>query len=386
MSPLDFLAAVLPSSGRYCAFETTKKRHVFVDSIEELLEAALKMNATVGANTYFWTAATDNAQAKTRTAADARCVRSLWIDVDVGKDEEKSYPSKQAAADAIDAFLSRTGMADLGQPCINTSGNGFQIFWPFADDASIVSWKPVAENFKKLCQQEGLLIDMTCTADAARVMRMPGTFNYGKDGTLRKKAKVLIPSDTVFTLEALGEFIRGKLKVKSFEERQIQSAEIISMPGVRPPSNSHSAVKLFENMDTFFKDILERTKAGTGCKQLAYYVENATSDNMEPLWRGWLSIAQKCADGGKAAVWLSKLHPYDPDRMAQKLREIKGPYPCLKFDSESPGICDACQNFGKITNPLALGRKVSLDSEEKEIEVVLPSIDEEDEQIGRAHV
>ena len=183
MSPLDFLAAVLPSSGRYCVFETLKKRHIFVSSLDEIVATAAKLNAAVGANTYFWTANTDNESAKTRAAEHARFVRSLWIDIDVGKDEEKSYPSKQDAAKAFDAFMSRTGLAELGQPYVATSGNGFQIFWPFDHDVTVASWKPVAENFKLLCAQEGLVIDMTCTADAARVMRMPGTINYGKPGT-----------------------------------------------------------------------------------------------------------------------------------------------------------------------------------------------------------
>jgi len=30
---------------------------------------------------------------------------------------------------------------------------------------------------------------------------------------------------------------------------------------------------------------------------------------MEPLWRGWLSIAQKCNDGEKAAIWLTDMSP-----------------------------------------------------------------------------
>ena len=78
-------------------------------------------------------------------------------------------------------------------------------------------------------------------------------------------------------------------------------------------------------------------------------------------------------------VWLSEMHPYDPDRMAQKLREIKGPYPCLKFDSENPGICTNCPHFGKITNPLALGRQLVTETEAKEIEIQAPQEADEDE-------
>jgi hypothetical protein len=68
-------------------------------------------------------------------------------------------------------------------------------------------------------------------------------------------------------------------------------------------------------------------------------------------------------------LWLSEMHPYDEDRMRTKLAEIKGPYPCTKFDSENPGVCPSCPNWGKITNPLALGRETAVSTEAKVIEI-----------------
>ena len=67
------------------------------------------------------------------------------------------------------------------------------------------------------------------------------------------------------------------------------------------------------------------------------------------------------------------MHPYEPERMNQKLQSIKGPYPCIKMDSENPGICPSCTHWGKITNPLILGRELAVEVEEKEIEVKLSS-------------
>ena len=63
------------------------------------------------------------------------------------------------------------------------------------------------------------------------------------------------------------------------------------------------------------------------------------------------------------------MHPYDEDRMRQKLREIKGPYPCVKMDSENPGVCTKCPHWGKITNPLAICRTLATDNTEKHIEI-----------------
>lgn len=366
MQPLEFLAAVLPSSGFYCVaeFTTPKKEHVFVDSIADM-EPAIKRLLDAKCDVYFGLSSFSTNE--NRLADNAKSVKSLFIDLDIGesKNGKKKYDTRQEAAAGFEKFMAETGMSELGQPFVVSSGGGFHIYWPLDEEVSITQWKPVAENFKRLCKQEGLIIDMNVPADAARVLRVPGTKNFKEDTP--RTVKILVENSTPFSLFALDGFIKSRLKTPTYEDTV---ATLANLPGTRPKAaTTATALKLFENSETHFKQILKRTKEGTGCGQLAHYVENAEDDGMEPLWRGMLSIAQKCTDGGKAALWLSSLHPYEPERMAQKLREIKGPYPCLKFDSENPGVCTECPHFGKITNPLALGRVVATSTEAKEISV-----------------
>jgi hypothetical protein len=300
-------------------------------------------------------------QSGKRTADNARHIRSLFIDMD-------GYETKKAAALALDGFLAKTGIDLLGSPYIVNSGGGLHCYWPFTEDVSVDEWKPVAENFKRLCKQEALSIDMTVTADAARVLRIPETFNNKAKYATPRPVRILAEGDT-FDFHDLANHIQSQLK-NAPPPLPPKGKTDLALPGKRPETAlSTTTVKLFENSITLFKNIYKKTKAGTGCDQLRYYVENATEDGMEPLWRGWLSIAQKCEDGEKAAVWLSDLHPYPHERMHQKLAEIKGPYPCVKFDSENPGICDGCPHRGKITNPLALGRETAVTTAETTINV-----------------
>lgn len=359
MQPLEFLAAVLPSSGVYCAAEFTspKKEHVFVNNLQEILDAGQKFVDT-NRDAYF--ALSSFKEAGSRTAENARLVKSLYMDLDLGG--EKAYADKKEAIAAFENFMSTTGMDELGQPFVVSSGGGFHVYWPLDEEVEIAQWKPMAENFKRLCRQENLVIDWNCTADAARVLRIPGTFNYKKENP--RPVKILAEADRTFSLFALDSFIKSKLKAPTYE------ASTVNLPGQRPKSPANATTKkLIAESSTYFKHILKKTQDGKGCGQLAYYIENATNDGMEPLWRGMLSLAQKCDDGAKAVVWLSQLHPYEPERMTQKLREIKGPYPCLKLDSENPGICTECPHFGKITNPLALGRHIETDTQPKQIEL-----------------
>lgn len=346
MQPQEFLAAVLPSSGHYCAVElTTKKReHQYVGDLG-LLDAAIGRFESAEKNTYFALASFDTAGS--REAANASAVRSLFVDIDCG--EGKAYSTKRLAVEALDSFLQKTKLAALGAPWLVDSGGGVHVYWPLDEDAPVATWKPVAEAFKRKAKELDFRIDMTVTADAARVLRPPGTTNWkyapprpvvlkhlGDTFSLQDIAKTLGPSTAV-------SGIRGTPP---------------SLPGTPPKPRGEVATvttALANSRATLFKNIMVKTAAGKGCAQVAYYVAHAKDDGMEPLWRGMLSLAKCCDDGARAAAKLSSLHPYSADRTQQKLAEIKGPYSCEKLDSENPGVCTGCQHAGRITNPLALG-------------------------------
>lgn len=371
MTPQEFLAVVLPPPGHglYCAAELTtkKKEHKYEETYDALQQ---HVDQWVGdkRNAYFALATFE--KHGSREAANARHIRAFFIDIDCAEDGPKTYGSKEDGRAAFDAFMADTGLDQLGVPYIVDSGGGYHVYWPLTETQDIATWKPAAENFKRLCKQLKFKIDMTVTADAARVLRYPGTANFKYDPP---PAVHIIQVGESFDFAAFNDIVRSKLQGPAATPAP---SNVIELPGTRPTAASSTSVNLFANNTTKFKNILKATQSGSGCAQLAHYIEHAEEDGMEPIWRGWLSIAQKCEDGQKAAIWLSNLHPYDTDRMQQKLRAIKGPYPCIKFDSENPGICTKCPHWSKITNPLALGREVKVDVEEKEIVVEEPAAPE----------
>jgi hypothetical protein len=389
MQPLDFMAAVLPpqGSGFFCAVELTtrKKEHQYKETLEELepFIARCKLN---GHDTYF--ALGTFTEAGSRTSPNVNMVKCIAIDVDCNHPQDipdadgviktKAYPSPKAGFEAIIKFADEVGLSGLGQPWFIHSGGGVHAYWPLKEALPAAVWKPVAERFKRLCFVKGLQIDPNVTGDSSRILRIPGTTNNGvKNGVkVRGTTNVRFMNEgDLFDFDDIMALVDKELVGTAYEAKPLPPANVIELPGQRPtaPAPTGTAVKLFENSVTKFKTILEKTKQGTGCGQLSYYIENASDDGMEPLWRGLLSIAQKCEEAPKAVVWLSKMHPYSEDRMETKLREIKGPYPCTKFDSENPGVCTSCIHWGKITNPLALGRQYAVEVAEKVIEVTVDS-------------
>ena len=348
MTPAEFLAVVLPSEGfgLYCAVELTKKKeHVYADKIEDLIPTIEKWHA----NNYdvFYGVSTFETK---RSADDAKYLKAFFVDLD-------GYASKKAAADALIQFLQKTGMDSLGTPWVVDSGGGLHCYWPLKDEIPATVWKPVAEILKRLCKQEGFTIDMGVTADTARILRVPGTANNKKKYATPRPVRIVQEGD-IFDFSTFSPFVYEKL-----EEHVVQTfAPKIDLPGQRPKgAQTRGQVKLIQDSYTLFKNFEDQ------CGQVQDYIATATEDGKEPIWRGLLSWAKVCNDGMEKAVWLSDMHPYPQERMVQKLADIKGPYACMKMDSENPGICTKCKHWGKITNPLVLGREIKVDNTAKEI-------------------
>lgn len=387
MTPLDFLAAVLPSSGNgyYCAVElTNKKEHVFKQTLEELMPT-VEMWGKEGLDTFF--ALGTFGTNKDRTADNMHTSQVLAVDLDClhPKDvpsvpdketgelrvKPKAYPNAKAAAMALTKFCEDTGLSALGDPWLVSSGGGIHAYWPLNEMLFREDWYPLAKRFKEMCHKHGLKIDAGVTGDASRVLRVPDTTNTGiKNGKVtREPTRVRFVSEgDRFNVDDIDAILTAEGFDKDFVKKPTAA---LALPGQRPTSVSPSSVSsaLVQNSVTLFKKILIKTKQGTGCAQLQNYVENADDDGMEPIWRGMLSWAKVCQDGEKASVWLSDLHPYDHERMHKKLVEIKGPYSCAAMDDVSPGICRKCPHWGKITNPLLWGREMAVTSEAVTVEL-----------------
>lgn len=383
MEPLEFMAAVLPppGNGRYCVVELTKKKeHVYVETLEEV---QTKLDTWNKNNYDIYFALGTFGDKNSRVKGNVQNVKCIAVDVDCNHPEDipdpvtkkikpKAYASAQEAVTAIINFSDDVGLSDLGKPWLVASGGGVHAYWPLKEAVPINEWEPVAQQFKRLCFLKKLDIDQTVTADASRVLRVPATVNNGVKGDKRVRGvtKVKFKNEgDYFDIEDIKALVTKNLAGTAYEmvTPSAKPSNALVIPGSAP--TGATTVKLFENSQTRFSSIMKRTAAGNGCGQLEYYAENGSEDGMEPLWRGLLSIAQKCVDNQKAVIWLSDIHPYPRERMNQKLAEIKGPYPCTKFDSENPGVCTTCPHFGKITNPLALGREMAVTTAEKIIEV-----------------
>ncbi len=273
MTPQEFFAVVLPPPGHgyYCAAELTTKRkeHKFEEKYDALQQTVDDWVAAKY-STYFALATFETPGS--RVAANARHIRALFVDLDCNKDGTKTYATKEEGMSAFNAFMSATGLHELGAPYVIDSGGGYHIYWPLTETQTIAAWKPVAENFKRLFKQHGVKIDMTVTADAARVLRYPDTLNFKPDYPEPLPVR-MVQEGAIFDFDVLAAAIAGQLQGT---QTPAPPTNVIELPGVRPSAApTATSVKLFENSTTKFKTILAATQAGVGCGQLAHYIEHA---------------------------------------------------------------------------------------------------------------
>jgi hypothetical protein len=346
MQTQEFLSAVLPppGNGYYCGVElkSNRKEHVFVETIAEL-ESVTQAFDREGKDTYF--AVSTFTEGVGRTAANSACIKCLFADIDCG--EGKPYLSTKEGLAGLSRWLADTGFPN---PFVVASGFGLHAYWVFTAHVSVGVWRPLAESFKRASADKGFHIDYSVSADAARVLRVPGTTNR-KRATHRRVRVLMDGEEQPFAVyaELLSRWKEEKAPLGKID------AILDAAPSYAKNTQAHK-LEMQEISQSNFDKIVEL--GDDGCAQINYYIHNASEDGIEPLFRSVISIAKYCVAGEDRARELGQLHPYSLDRTQRKFDSIKGPHNCNTFDATHPGTCGGCKHYGKISNPISLGREL----------------------------
>ena len=135
---------------------------------------ALALIAANGGQADTWVSmATYSDPSASRTQGNAEGLCSLWLDVDAH--EGSKYETVEAVQAALQVFIVHTG---LPKPTlINLTGYGIHAIWVFTQVIKRDEWQPVADKLQDLSGRMFLGAD-PITADAARILRVPGTLNF----------------------------------------------------------------------------------------------------------------------------------------------------------------------------------------------------------------
>lgn len=378
----EFFEKVLPTQGNnYCVLgikkipKGDKEIEIGIPRFFSTLQQAMKQMETFDndpkCNTFF---ALGKFEGERRKATGCMFLKSFFVDLDCGptwideKGEEhsKPYETKAEALTALREFIDNTGMP---QPIVVDSGRGVHAYWPLTEDIPKADWVPLARHFMEFCLANNLPLDTDVTADAARILRVPGSYHRKGEPRL---TKILLDADPVDLAEIVA--VIGEPEVK-FELSMVEKGLDEDTKALLDKKN--------DNYEFVFEKLAKESLEGNGCEQIKHIIVHAASCP-EPLWYAGISVAVRCVDGDTAIHKISEDYPgysyEETERKAnQSLNEASWAHGCDAFARENPNGCKGCPHYARIAKagPIMLARQLKLDWEPEELQEPEDSEDDE---------
>lgn len=264
--------------------------------------------------------------------------QAFWLDLDIG-DDDKKYPDQKAALAALFTLCDASEGYMPRPTYLVNSGGGLHAYWIVDEPLAIGRWSAGANRFKQWWIDAGLRFDHTCTADAARVMRLPGTNNM-KTGTPRPCT----------LMNYVGTYISTAF-ISRWPEAKVSRLETIS--GLFTASDDTLTSQQYGPKYT--SEIVKR------CAVFKHIASDHGASCDEPLWKDVLQTVLLTEDGTEWAHKLSDGHnDYSVEGTDAKLAERthgKGIL-CASFALHfSEDICAGCPMQGRGHSPLSMGTK-----------------------------
>jgi hypothetical protein len=362
LRPIDdittaFLHYVLPEHGLFVAAIKKKdgqfKRTIFASSKEELAEI-LKYWDRQGLNSYFAIASFKEARHNDPKAAAAEkkwgrtqrnvlAVKVFPLDFDdVG--EGKFYKTANDVYTAVIAFCLKY---KLPTPIFVSSGRGTHVYWVLLVEIDPTTWKRYAEGLKHLCQEFGLRIDRSITANSATVLRAPDTHN--------RKPEYKQPLPVEIDPKSLDHPFCTLDQLAAFAEASARAA-----PGRATKAGTKRTSKEVTKLTSRDHPPSYASKIVKHCGQLQHMCETGGQID-EPLWYACHGVLTYCVDGEeKGHEWSQGDARYDDAETQDKLERWRaattGATTCKRFHELNPSICEQCQYWGtKLNSPITLG-------------------------------
>lgn len=337
MDTKAFLGRVLPSSGGYyySNYGTTKLQQSAPLATLDDLYNRITERSKRRENVYFAV----GVYGESRTTNAAADKKALYLDLDCG--EGKGFTNKKEAVTELARFCKASGMPLPN--IIVDSGHGIHCYWTLTTPIPIAQWHSMADRLKELCVEHNFAADGAITADAARILRVPGTYNY-KDPSHPIPCRIVKADPQDFEPDVLvGALAIVANSVPEALRGQVDSEDL--------------GANLYGERHYFAGDMIEQ------CSALRHTRDTGGKDQPGILWHKILHLLAYTEDGADFIHPMSNKHDqYDPkhtearfDYSRQRKGQI-GPTLCKTIEGFLPSKCATCPFRGNIKTPLVLGK------------------------------
>lgn len=293
-----------------------------------------------------------------RNAGNAVLHKSFYVDVDVKPgDPAKGYSNTAEAAQEFGRIRRAIGLP-VPSVVVASGSGGFHAHWLLMEAIPTATWEPLAHQLVAALLANGFKGDTGCTIDAARLLRVPNTFNHKQGG--RRPVQIGNNSGQDYFLDAIAKPLAPFQMLVSIVNRKPTSS--IGFLGSPPPRLALSQVApdgLSAGVAPAAGPVPIADLAAV-CPFVAHSLATGGAGNPNPLWLATTNIATFTAEGHDAAHWMAQGHPgYTQagttelwDRqVATKLSRNLGWPRCQSIAAQGAIQCMGCPHVGMGKSP-----------------------------------
>ncbi len=294
-----------------------------------------------------------------KSQANALALRSIYLDVDV---KPTAFPTLGDAEQALREFCKQVPIP-LPTALVG-SGGGMHAHWISDRDLKPEEWQPYAEGLKQAALKFfGNRIDAGVTGDSARVLRVPGTFNYKLTNNPRPvKLLYLAPKDYHFET-ALS--VLPTIAPAVTTPKPIQAPVKLDRGTMSPLFAGHPAESLAEGIGHEAPPVDITAAVSAGCGWLKEALDTGGANFSNGLWMLTTLAATFAENGHALAHDMARGHPgyiYAEtdalwDRKVAERQSLGLGWPsCAAIQGEGSKHCASCPHLAKGKSPLHLAR------------------------------
>jgi len=292
-----------------------------------------------------------------RKAENAVLHKSFYVDVDVKPgDPSKGYATTAEAAQEFGRIRRAIGLPVPSMVVASGSG-GFHAHWLLMEAIPTATWEPLAHQLVAALLANGFKGDTGCTIDAARLLRVPNTFNHKQGG--RRPVQIGNNSGQDYFLDAIVkplEPFKGAAKITT---RSTNTIGFLGSPSPRLALSQVTPDSLSAGVAPAAGPVPIADLAVV-CPFVAHSLATGGADNTNPLWLATTNIATFTAEGRDAAHWMAQGHPgYTQDstdelwhrQLGTKLNRNLGWPKCQSIAAQGAPQCKTCPHAGGGKSP-----------------------------------
>jgi hypothetical protein len=289
-----------------------------------------------------------------RNKLNALLISCIPMDLDV---KPGGYGSIEEAVRCLIEFCDKVG---IPRPSIFvSSGGGLHAYWLSRRALPVAEWQPFADAIKRAAHAAGIKFDGQCTGDAARVLRVPDTYNwkYGKPRTVRQLPSTYEKYDFA---EALQPILGKNLGPKAVVADAFKHLPLTPSDDVReiPPLKVEPILK------------------ECGFLREAYETGGAAFDNSQ--WNLTVLIATFLEDGNDLAHKFGNQHPTYSFEDTEKKWDVKnkerqanpkiGWPSCKVIEDLGCTHCKTCPHRVKDKSPVNISFEAFLNGSDEDLD------------------